>query len=111
MFKCTPDVFHHLRIMADVHIVIQANQRIGLMIYCADRLLGAYHEGKHLGVAIGIVRLKIPPADLPRAEKLGGIVAHCTKPVGRCLGQFFACSSPHLLECAFQVGLGVMGST
>ena len=111
MLKSGLDVSHHPVIIADMHIVVEADQRIGLLVYRPNGLLGTDHQGKHLGILVGVVRLKIAPANLPRAEQLGRVVGQGPEAVGRSFGQFLFGHGPHLLESGLQVGLGVVGRT
>ena len=109
MFERISDIVHHLRIMADMHIVIQANQRIRLFINCLDRLSGTNHKRKHLRIAISIVRFEITPTDLPCAEKLRRIVIQRTESIDRSGGQLLPGDSPDLFKSGFQIRLRVVG--
>ncbi len=108
MLEGVLDVLHYLFVTADVHIVVQANQRIRLVVNRPHRLLGADHEREHLGVAIGIVKARSSPADLPGAEEFGRIVVQGTETVDGCFGKFFSGCSPYFLESGFQISLRIV---
>lgn len=68
MFKCVFDISHYLRIVAYMYVVVKAYQGIRLIVYSLDGLFGAYHERKHLGVAVCVVWFEVPFTDLPCTE-------------------------------------------
>ena len=111
MFEGVPDILHDLRVVADVHVVVQANQGVGLFMNSFGGLLRAYHEREHLGVAVGVVRLKVAPADLPRAEEFRCVVGQRAESVGGCFGQFLSGGGPYFLKRGFQIGLRIVRCT
>ena len=65
------ELLHHLIIVMNVDVVVQADECVLLFVNGLDSLFRAYHEGKHLRVPIRIIRCEVALTDLPRAEEFG----------------------------------------
>ena len=93
-----------------MYVVVQANECVGLATYCPDGLLGTYHQGKHLRIAICVVRGEVATTNLPRSKEFWRQVCKRTKPITRGFGKFLASSCPYFVECGFQIRLGIVRS-
>ena len=108
-FKSIAHFCHDLVVVADMNVVIEADERIRLFADGFYGFLRFDHQRKHFGVAVGVVRLEVAFAYLPCAEKFGSVVIRRAETVDGCGREFLSCGLPDFLESAFEVGLGVVG--
>lgn len=111
MFESLLYPLHDFIVMAYVDVIVEAHKRVRLVAYRFSSLPWPYHQRKHLGVAVCIVRLEVATAYLPGAKQFGGIVCDGPESVDRRGGKFFAGHIPHLFESRPQIGLRVVRCT
>ena len=107
-FKGIAHFCHDRVVVADMNVVIEADERIRLFADGFYGFLRFDHQRKHFGVAVGVVRLEVAFAYLPCAEEFGSQVVERTETVDRCGCKFIAGSMPHFLKCRLEIRLGIV---